>query len=590
MRNLRQGKIKPNNNIQKGFYVFDTETTCLEPIPKNFVFGVIYGFFEGGVAKTRVFHSVKAFKKEFENPIYKGKYIFAHNAEFDLLTIFGNIIKNIDRSAVFNGKFITCKYKGITFGDSMNIYATSVQKIGEMLGSEKLENKKVKSEGLTKKNITDEDIRYCEQDCRIVFDALLEIFTTIGDIKLTLASLSMYQYRTKYLSENVMFTDMVDEFYESYYGGRTEAFHIGKVDAQVYDINSMYSKAMLDCVFPDIKNLKKETHIDIKYLNFLMRGYEGLAKVTVRHTDTYFGYLPVKMEVGKSLKLVFPVGVFDTVVNFNELSFAIDQGVVEVLKVHYVVYGKPTVTPFKNFINDNYKEKIATTNKLKATIHKNIMNSLYGRFAMRMKKTCTYYDDLPFELIQELQDEDKVYELKTFSKERDDCYLITENEKMKNSFFSIPVYSSYITSHARIILLKGLLANENNNVVYCDTDSIFLSGNFNGNISDLVGDFKKEEKHIIEIWGLKNYVCEDEKGKAVNVIKGISRGSVQKKGSAVPTYETKKYIKTKQAIAQNREAGESYIMVKTLIHEYDKRIVNSDGTTKPIKLYDKNSN
>jgi hypothetical protein len=583
MRNLKRSKGNGNENIQKNFYVFDTETTCLEPMPKNFVFGVIYGYY-GHNLQFRVIHSVEDFITEFEKDIYKGKYIFAHNAEFDLLTIFGNIIKNIDRSAVFNGKFITANYKGIKFGDSMNIYATSVQKIGEMLGSEKIINTKVKSEGLTKNNLTKEDIEYCKQDCKIVYNALLEIFETIGDIRLTLASLSMYEYRTHYLPENIMFTELVDEFYESYYGGRTEAFHIGKVNASVYDINSMYSKAMLDCVFPDIKNLKKETHVDVSYLQFLMRGYEGLAKVTVRHKDTYFGFLPVKMEVGKSIKLVFPVGVFETIVNFNELSFAISKGVVEILKVHYVVYGKPIKTPFKEFINDNYKKKVEATNKLKATIHKNIMNSLYGRFAMRMKMSCTYYDDVPFQLIQELQDDDKKYELKLFSKEREDCYLITENEKMKNSFFSIPVYSSYITSHARIILLKGLLANENNDVCYCDTDSIFLGGDFSGNVSDLVGDFKKEDKHIIEIRGLKNYSHIDNEGKIINVIKGISRGSKEKKGTRVPTYETKKYYKTKQAIEQNKEAGSAYIMVKTLTHEYDKRIVLSDGSTRPLKL------
>jgi hypothetical protein len=155
---------------------------------------------------------------------------------------------------------------------------------------------------------------------------------------------------------------------------------------------------------------------------------------------------------------------------------------------------------------------------------------------------------------------------------------------MKNSFFSIPVYSSYITSHARIILLKGLLQNENNNVCYCDTDSIFLGGDFSGNVSDLVGDFKKEDKHIIEIRGLKNYSHIDNEGKIINVIKGISRGSKEKKGTKVPTYETKKYYKTKQAIEQNKEAGSAYIMVKTLTHEYDKRLVNSDGTTFPIKI------
>ena len=583
MRNLRKSKGNENKTLHRDFFVFDIETTSLEPIPKNFVFGYIAGYY-GDRFMFKYIDSVESFKKEFDNDIYKDKYVFAHNAEFDLTGIFGNIIKNIDRSAVFNGKFITANYKGIKFGDSMNIYPSSVKKIGEMLGSEKLENKKVKTEGLTKNNITEKDKEYCKQDCKIIYDALLEIFKTVGVIRLTLASLAMYQYRTFYLPDNIMFTELVDEFYESYYGGRTEAFHIGRVNAKVMDVNSMYSRAMLDCVFPDIKTLKKEVHITVEYLEFLMRSYEGMTKVTVKHEDTYFGYLPVKMEVNKSTKLVFPVGVFDTCVNFNELSFAITRKVVKVLKVHYVVYGKPTKTPFTNFINDNYELKVQAINKLKATIHKNIMNSLYGRFAMRLKNECTYYDEIPYLLIQKLQEDELKHELKMFSKDRPDCYIITENEKMKASFFSIPTYSSYITSHARIILLKALIANENNNVCYCDTDSFFLNGSFSGNVSDLVGDFKKEDKIVTIIRGLKNYTYIDNEGKINNVIKGLPKGSEQKKGTKVPTYEIKKYYKTKQAIEQNKEAGSAYVMVKTLTHEYDKRIVNSDGTTKPIKL------
>ena len=155
---------------------------------------------------------------------------------------------------------------------------------------------------------------------------------------------------------------------------------------------------------------------------------------------------------------------------------------------------------------------------------------------------------------------------------------------MKASFFSIPTYSSYITSAARVLLLKNLIANENNNVCYCDTDSIFLSGVFLGRVSDMVGDFKKEEKTIIEVRGLKNYSYENSEGEVINVIKGISKGSIKKEGTKIPTFETKKYIKTKQGIAQDREAGTAYVMVKELRHEYDKRIVNSDGTTKPIQL------
>jgi len=560
MRILRQAKEKINvESLKYKFYVFDVETqegkneTALEPIPENFVFGVLYGY-----NSQKVFYSIDEFKEEIKKSKYKGKYLFAHNAEFDLLTLFGNIYIYIDNAAIFNGKFILAKYENITFGDSMNIYPTSVEKIGKLIGLNKMTNKKIKKGKLTRLNITDQDIEYCITDCRIVFKALQRIFEMIGNIKLTLPSLAMYDFRKNYLSENIEFSELVDEFYESYYGGRTEAFRIGKVDAKVYDVNSMYPYAMLTTTFPDIKHLKKEVKVDVKFLHFCLKYYEGLASVKVKHKETYFGYLPCRMDVGKSQKLVFPVGEFETIVNFNELRFAIEREVVEILKVNYIVYGNPIQSPFIKFIEDNYKKRNETKDDLNRTIYK----------------------------LKELKAADKYVDIQIFNEQRNDCYLITENEKFKNSFFSIPAFSSYITSAARVILLKGLTDNEKNKVVYCDTDSIFLIDNFNGILSDLLGDFKKENKKVIEVNGLKNYKYEDENGTVWNVIKGISKNSVKKKDSETgeEIYETQKYIKTKQALRQNKEAGQSYVMRKTLSHKYDKRIVLSNGDTKAIKL------
>jgi hypothetical protein len=577
MRKLRTVKVDQDiKKIRYSFYVFDTETTKLEPQPKNFVFGVIYGY-----NYSKVIETPKDFIKEFNQMRYNGKYIFAHNAEFDLMTLFGNIYSNVDNQAVFNGKFISAKYKKITFGDSMNIFPSSVAKIGELLGVNKLDNEKVKTESLTKDNMTKEDIRYCKRDCKIVFDALLMIFEELGTVKLTLSSLSMYLFRNKYLPVDISFSETVDEFYDSYYGGRTEAFRIGKVQASVYDINSMYPYVMVNCQFPDIKHLHKETKVEVKYLLWLLNYKEGLAKVTVRHKDSYFGYLPVRMKVNNNEKLVFPVGTFETTVNFNELRFALEAGIIEILKVDKVVYANPIDSPFIEFINDTYKKRQETDSQLKKTIYKLVMNSLYGRFAMRLKMTTSYYDYIPVNIITELQEADKEYDLKIFNKDRSDCYLITENEKMKNSFFSIPAFSSYITSEARILLLKNLLANEKNKVAYCDTDSIFLAGSFTGSVSGSLGEFKYEEKLITEISGLKNYKYIDENGEERVVIKGISRNS-HKVSEGV--YEIKKYYKTKGSIRQNKEAGEAFVQTKELRHKYDKRIVLNDGDTKPIKL------
>jgi hypothetical protein len=612
MRRLRKSKTKPDiSKLKYEFYVLDTETTSLEPQPKNFVFGVIYGYHF-----SKVLYSCEQFIDELEKDRYKGKIIFAHNAEFDLLTIFGNIYTEVDNQAIFNNKFISAKYKYITFADSMNIYPASVAKIGELLGIEKIENEKVKSEGLTKANMTERDIRYCKRDCQIIFLALLKMFEEIGAIKMTISSLSMYLFRNKYLPDEISFSEIVDEFYESYYGGRTEAFRIGsprgafktpqgQYYAKVYDINSMYPYVMTRGKFPDIKHLHKETKIDVRYLLYLLQGYEGLAKVKIRHKNTYFGFLPVKTKINGSEKLVFPVGTFETTVNFNELRFALKHKAVEILSADYVVYGNPIDSPFIDFINDVYAKRCQVENPLDRMIYKLLMNALYGRFAMRMKLTTTYYNDFPLQVIEELESSDKFYDIQIFNTERDDCYLLTENEKFKNSFFSIPTFSSYITSEARIMLLENLLTNspceickknecnecisqsKKNNVVYCDTDSIFLSSDFMGNISDELGSFKIEPKRIIEISGLKNYRYINENGEEIETIKGISKTATKIIGvNGKAEYHIKKYYKTKQSLRQNKESGESYIMIKKLIHEYDKRKVLPGGETEPIILTD----
>src|SRR5690606_37551605 len=134
----------------------------------------------------------------------------------------------------------SAKFNGITFGDSMNIYPASVKKIGELIGLPKYENSKISTENLTPDNIQDQDIIYCIRDCEIVFTALRRIFEMTGSIKLTLPSLSMYDFRTNYLQNKLFYSELIDDFFESYYGGRCEAFRIGKVNASVFDVNSLY--------------------------------------------------------------------------------------------------------------------------------------------------------------------------------------------------------------------------------------------------------------------------------------------------------------------------------------------------------------
>lgn len=573
MRQLTTQKSKKDiDKIKFNFFVFDVETTKLSPMPKNFVFGVIYGW-----NFHKVIYSVDDFKKEFKKKKYINKHIFAHNAEFDLTTIFGNIFKHLDNSAIFNGKFIKAESNKVTFADSLNIFPASVEKIGETVGLKKLDNEKVKGEKLSKKNISESDIKYCIRDCEIIFNALLQMFEYVGAIKLTLSSLALFNFRNKFLKENIFYSELVDKFFDSYYGGRTEVFKLGQTNSKVYDINSLYPYVMQNMYFPDVKNLKHETKVDLKFLFYALKNYEGMTTIEIIHKDNYLGFLPYR----HNNKLCFPVGHFTGTWNFNEIRFALKHNIIDILKVHDIIYANPIFTPFNEFVTFHYNKRLESENELEKLIEKLLQNSLYGRFGMREKFKTTYYDNIPFELIAELDKTESFYSLKTFNEQRNDCFLVTQNEQFKNSFFAIPTWSSYITSQARIEILKGLLQNINNNIVYCDTDSIFLESDFIGRIDKDIGSYKLESKTVLEIRGLKNYVLIDSDGNIKEVIKGISRNS---KKLSEGRYKIKKYYKTKQSLRQNKETGEQFEQVKELKHKYDKRIVLTNGQTKPIKL------
>jgi hypothetical protein len=557
-------------DIENKFFVFDTETTKLEPMSKNFVFGVIYG-----KNYIKVIKSIKGFKNEFNKEMYKKKIIFAHNAQFDLLTIFGNIFKYVDSKAIFNNKFISARYNGFIFADSYNILPSSVKSIGLTMKMEKMDNEKIRTGNLTKKNITKQDINYCIRDCEIVYKALLKIFIEIGSIKITLSSLSFYKFRSDFLKKNLLYSELVYEFFKSYYGGRTEAFKIGNCNGAVYDINSLYPYVMSDMYFPNPLHLKKLEKVNINSFYFYLKNYEGLACLTIKHKDFNIGLLPYKDK-----KLFFPVGIFKTIVNFNEIRAALQYDYIEIISIDYIIFSEPEKTIFKSFVDYYYNKRILTDNELDKYIYKIVLNSLYGRFGMRKKYLSEYFETIPDKLLIEYGLKNIWYKCEILNKEINDCLLTIKNPQTKYTFNSIPLYSSYITSKARTVLLENILRNNYENILYCDTDSIFINNNFLGIIGKSLGEFKNENKTIIKINGLKNYVYIDQYGMNHEIIKGIENKAM-KDGNI---YSIPSYYKTKQALKMNVEAGKSYMSIKTISNIYDKRIMLSDGNTKPVTI------
>lgn len=602
MKILNKIPPKKRGNIKHDFFVFDTETNGFNARPEAFIFGCLYGH-----NFTKFFYSVEEFKTEIFSGKYKKKYIFCHNSHYDLPVIFDNIFINLDHGAIFNGsRFILAQRDGVLFADSFNILNASVENVGKALGlhKQKISDKFMEGTHKGAAFVTGAEREYCKIDCVIVYNALLTMFETVGSIRPTIASLALLFYRRKYQPYHIAYNEnLTPEFFDAYYGGRVECFKLGKTNARKYDVNSMYPYVMKHGKFPNVKTLHNENVLTLRRLKVLLKNKEGMATITVKHKGGKFGFLPVKKEG----RLIFPVGTFTGSWCFPEIRYALENKIISILEVKKIIYASPVKSPFDTFITDLYEARKRETGYLK-TVYKFLMNNLYGKFGQREKYKNYYLPYFSIDLDQQLQATGKYYEFKFFNTQRNDCYLTVSNEiplkiQMNETFTNyefefqsekkailkaeklkihcIPVFSAYITSMARVHLLKAFIKYDKNfTIVYSDTDSIAVEKQIPLRNSNELGKFKKENEIITEIFGNKSYI-EFDGLKYSEKIKGIPKKAIK---LAHGKYTDKKLIKLKQAIRQNKKVGSTEIYNKELSFKYDKRKVHTGGETEPIEI------
>lgn len=583
-------KVKDLDKIRKKFFVFDCETFSREARPKGFAFCCMYGH-----NYKKVFHTIDDFQEEIFSGAFKNKYIFCHFAEFDLNVIFDNIKKGLDREAVFNGsRFIIAQKDKVMFADSLNIYQTSVKAIGEVMGLNKLEmdsrfgqNKRFK--------YGQREIEYCYRDCEIVWKALEKIFTMVESVRPTLASLSMLYYRRFYMPFSFAYNDLSIKFFDSYYGGRVEAYKLGQTNSSKYDINSMYPYVMTYAKFPNPKFVKVSHANNVKGLMHDLKYYEGQATIKVMHKKNQFGFLPVK----KDGKLIFPNGEFSGTWCFPEIRFALKKKAIKILDVGEVLISYPMETPFKSFAFELYEKRLKAEGIEKTNL-KLLLNSLYGKWGQREKFKEIYFDTVPLDFIELLKENEIPFEIKMFNKVRQDCYLhifkaikinkdyteIKIDEKgFDTKIHSIPAFSSYITSCARVYLLENVLKYQRHSVTYVDTDCVCLEKDVIISDSLELGAFKKEKEYLTEIFGNKNYseVKLNKEGEKEHnrKIKGIPKKAVL---ISENTYQFDTFVKTKRSIRQQKLAGSIETTSRHLSAVYDKRTIHKNGKTKPLFL------
>jgi hypothetical protein len=287
-------------------------------------------------------------------------------------------------------------------------------------------------------------------------------------LKLTIAGAARYLFSLKYFKdywyreENKLWMSEYER--KAYRGGRVEAFKAGIERVFVgYDVNSMYLSVMRDEIYPDPNTAKyirspKELPKDVLYI----------ADVTVTVPKQYIGVLPViSPDTGK---LIFPTGTFRGSFASPELNYVINNANVKVEKIHSLIQykGKPYFKEYAEFIWKKRKEYKDKGNKGMDILIKYLGNVLYGGFGQKNKNSFFgKLEDLTLEFVSDIKAKPAI---STINGVKYVTVTASDGEDSKHTFPCIPVF---ITSYARVLLLKALRANAKN-LIYTDTDSMKL--------------------------------------------------------------------------------------------------------------------
>lgn len=536
--------------------------------------------------------------------VKKSLYIFAHNVGFDLMVtslpfLFrqrGIEIRPYIRNQMMFIWSIKVKGGSLKFINTGNFTPYKLSKVAEDLGMEKL------SVDFETDN-EDELIEYCKMDVEIIKELVLTLITflkdnNLGSFKMTIASTALNAYRRRF-NTNLPYTHTNKQVLaleqEAYKGGRTECFKIGEFSGETYsyaDINSMYPYCMTGDSLPK-RMIRPFVPKSLEQLHNLMEHRYILADVTLNTTTNFLGIVYKKdriqilntMNKPSASKLIFPTGRFRQVLHHDELNYAIQNGFIE--KIHLaVIYEKGDLfTEYVEFFTDMKVTAKESNNSTYYLMAKLFLNSLYGKFAQLYK-----YQEMIEQNPNHLYDVDIVFNSKTDKRYEEFIWFGERWGSFTDGYVShsIPVIAGAITARARMLLWEYMENVGMENMYYSDTDSLIVNNAGFNKLSPFLHptklghlDLEKETDKMI-INGCKDYMFDGKR-----VLKGVPLNAIE---IAPRTFQYDQFEGMGQW--QRRDMTSPpliYQMTKTKISEYDKGIVESDGTVTPFIIADLNA-
>jgi DNA polymerase elongation subunit (family B) len=397
--------------------------------------------------------------------------------------------------------------------DTLRYFATSVEKLAKTINMKKMEHPPCFTNHPKNKKEMKELVIYCKNDAdisqqffsKIIFQHCIKEQVPL---KTTISAIAMQEFRTHDLKVSlpVESPQIHDVAFKSYKGGRVEVFQRGTFEnVQYYDFTSMYPAVMRNEV-PD----PRYTYYCQQVSLWDIYNREGACYVEGFQEYRYVPLLMQKMEG----KLIAPTGTIKGYHTFIELREALKNGF-HITHIGEGVVASRTVQLLKSYVERKHQERRIQkqNNDPLEVMTKLTMNGLYGKFGQKY--------DTQSKIISENQLTKKMVQKATSIHELSHGFFRIDEPASQPPNHSFPLIASYITAMARIKLWETMNIYQDR-LLYCDTDSAFLTNGEHLPDDTTLGGFKHEGDFK---WGTfarpKMYGLVDYEGNETIKIKGM---------------------------------------------------------------------
>ena len=532
--------------------------------------------------------------------------VYAHNGwKYDYLGFFNiDQIKQADKIDS-KGRILVATIDNVEYRDYKTLVQVPLSKIGEALGFPKGVTPMKFRIGDEDQGITQEDIDYCIQDCRILSEAIKSLEATyqewtgskhLLELPLTTASMSYRVWCAKYWPKHwntinkqgkkVDIAFCANIFHEalqdSYVGGRVQV--IGE-PMKLYpntislDRNSMYPSEMIEQVFPDMMGA---TYCKPYRTNFFRLLEDPNYCIWADITLSGEGCPPFLATTTEEGRRCWTSTEFTGWLCEPEIKHALELGyqVKEIRNLHY----SRAIRPFKDFVEFFYNLRIEMRAKGDPSQLwiKLILNSLYGKFAQKDIQERIDNDD-EIERIIEAGKLDQ-YHFDYYDGVRGSLpflVAIAGEKKASSTWFG---FASFTTSYARVSLNRAILS-AGEGAYYCDTDSIFFNADNLDSVLDEIelgnelGQWDYEIREPTNFIGYepKAYLfITDERQKVKIRHKGVSLTDeagnlVPQAGDLTKEQFSRNVIQFRTAMRRNLPLGSKHIQSKVSRRHFGKK-------------------